>query len=274
MPPAAEAPAMVARGLSRRGLLAGLAPLPLAAPALAEGRPELDVAAWLDAWEAVLRRRVDAMGRVDFAGLAAAPGPLPEVTRFIATADPRSRPELFPGPAHRLSYYLNAYNALAMGGIVARGIPESLGLAGRYGFFVNTSFQVGGRGISLKALEDEVIRPLGEERVHFALNCMVRGCPRLPREAFRPERLEAQLAAAAREFCSSGYQVRPDPASRSVFVSQIFEFYTKDFLARAPSLPAYIDRWRPQPLPAGATLRFFPYDWTVNRQPGGGGAAG
>ena len=271
---------------SRRRLLAGLAALPFAAPALScaqgggdqgarpGGRTDLDFAGWLEAWDAVLRRRVDAEGRVDFAGLAAAPGPMPEVTRFIATVDPRSRPDLFPTAAERMSYYLNAYNALAMGGIVARGIPDSLGLVGRYAFFVNTDFQVGGRGISLKALEDKVIRPLGEERVHFALNCMVRGCPRLPREAFRPATLEAQLAAAAREFCGSGYQVRPDPASRSVFISQIFEFYASDFLARAPSLLAYVNRWRAQPVPEDATPRFFPYDWTINKQPGQARATG
>lgn len=262
---------------SRRHLLAGLAALPLAAPALPRAqpaRPGLDVTGWLDAWAEVLRRHVDAEGRVDFAGVAATPGPLPEVTRFVAAHGPRSRPELFPTPADRLSYYLNAYNALAMGGIVARSIPDSLNLVGRYAFFVNTTFQLDGRGISLKALEDDVIRPLGEERIHFALNCMVRGCPRLPREPFRPATLEAQLAAAAREFCTSGYQVRPDPGSRSVFVSQIFEFYTPDFLAKAPNLLAYVNRWRPQPVPAEATLRFFPYDWTVNRQPGRAGAAG
>ena len=258
---------------SRRRLLAGLAAaLPLAAPGLpgAQAPTELGFTGWLEAWEAVLRRRVDAEGRVDFAGLAAAPEQLPEVTRFIAAADPRSRPELFPTPAHRMSYYINAYNALAMGGIVARGIPDSLGLLGRHAFFVGTDFPVGGRGMSLKALEDEVIRPLGDERVHFALNCMVRGCPRLPREAFRPATLEAQLAAAARESCDTGHQVRPDPEGRSVLVSRIFAFYTGDFLAKAPSLLAYINRWRSQPLPEAAILRFFPYDWTINRQPVGG----
>ena len=38
--------------------------------------------------------------------------------------------------------------------------------------------------MSLYTLENDVIRPLGDERVHFALNCMVVSCPRLPRVAF------------------------------------------------------------------------------------------
>ncbi len=228
--------------------------------------------AWLDAWEAVLRRHVDGQGRVDFDGIARSPGQLPEVVRGVAAADPWGRPGSFAAPAERLAFLLNAYNALAMHGIVERGIPRSLGLLGRLTFFTGTTFNVGGRSISLKSLEDDVIRPIGEERIHFALNCMVRGCPRLPREPFRPERLESQLAAAAREFCGSAYHVRPDPANRAVQLSQIFDFYTRDFLAKAPNLVAYVNRWRAEPVPADWTARFFEYDWTVNRQPGPGAA--
>lgn len=253
--------------LGRRAILAAL----LAAPAVA--RAQGADPPWFDAWEEVLRRRVDAQGRVDFAGIAASPGPLPAIVAEIGATGPETAPRLFPTRAHVLAWRINAYNALAMHGIVARGIPESLGLVGRYAFFVNTTVRVAGRNTSLKSFEDDVIRPMGEERIHFALNCMVRGCPRLPREAFRAARLEAQLAAAAREFCESGYHVRPDPAREAVFVSSIFQFFTEDFVpAKAPTVLAYVNRWRRQPVPEGWTLRFFDYDWTVNRQPGPGAA--
>lgn len=260
--------------LPRRALLAGglgAAAAALAAPRLPRAQPRprlLGYPAWLDAWEAVLRRRVDAQGRVDFAGLAAEPGPLEAVVAEVEAAGPGNQPAAFPTRADVLAVHINAYYATAMLGIVRRGVPTALSLIGRYQFFANTAVRVGGALTTLKAYEDGVIRPLGEERAHFALNCMVRGCPRLPREAFRAPRLEEQLAAAAREFCESPYQVRPDPAVRTVRVSQIFDFYTADFVpARAPTLIAYINRWRREPIPADWTLRFFDYDWTVNRQP-------
>lgn len=233
----------------------------LAAPATLQAQTAADPA-WFDAFEAVLRQRVDAQGRVDFAGIAAAPQPLAAVVAEIgasAPADGRA--------AHLLAWRINAYNALAMHGIVQRGIPQSLSFVGRYGFFVNTGFRISGRETSLKSFEDDVIRKMGEERIHFALNCMVRGCPRLPREAFRSVRIEAQLAAAAREFCESGYQVRPAPDRRAVFVSQIFQFFTEDFVpAKAPSVLAYVNRWRREPIPADWTLRHFDYDWSINSQ--------
>ena len=260
--------------IGRRRALLGAATMAAGAAALrpARGRGGFSLPAWLDAWEAVLHRHVDGQGRVDFDGVARAPGPLAEVVRGVAAADPWGRPGSFAAPAERLAFLINGYNALAMHGIVERGIPRSLGLVGRLTFFTGTAFDVGGRSISLKSLEDDVIRPVGEERIHFALNCMVRGCPRLPREPFRPERLEAQLAAAAREFCGSAYQVRPDLGSRTVGLSRIFDFYTRDFLAKAPSLVAYVNHWRTEPLPADSAVRFFDYDWTVNRQPGPGEA--
>lgn len=257
----------------RRALLGAVAAAGAGAAVLRPARGQgggFSLPAWLDAWEAVLRRHVDGQGRVDFDGVARAPGPLPEVVRGVAAADPWGRPGSFASPAQRLAFLVNAYNALAMHGIVERGIPRSLGLLGRLTFFTGTAFNVGGRGISLKSLEDDVIRPIGEERVHFALNCMVRGCPRLPREPLRPERLEAQLAEAAREFCGSAHQVRPDPGSRTVGLSRIFDFYTLDFLAKAPNLVSYVNRWRAEPLPTDWAVRFFDYDWTVNRQPGPG----
>lgn len=248
----------------RRALLLGLPALANAGRAAAQ--PAFALGPWQDRWAAVLRARVDDQGRTDFAAIAADPAPLRAVVEGAALGDPAR----MQGP-ERLAYLINAYNALAMWGIVQRGIPQRLDLLERFRFFSRTEFRLGGRDITLKALEDDVIRPIGDERIHFALNCMVRGCPRLPREPFRSATLEAQLAAAAREFCESGYQVRPQPESGSAWISQIFQFYTRDFTpARAPSLAAYINRHRRAPLDPTWTMRFFDYDWTVNRQPGAG----
>ena len=237
----------------------------LMAPAIARAGAT-DHASWLDAWEAVLQARVDAEGRVDFAGIAAEPAALDALVRWVGTAGPRMRPALFPTPADILAHHCNSYNALAMWRVVQAGIPERFGLLGRYQFFLNSAVAVDGGFTTLKQYEDAAIRPLGEERVHFALNCMVRGCPRLPREAFRPGLLEAQLAAATREFCESPYHVRA--GAGSVQISEIFRFYTRDFVpAKAPGLLAYINRHRRRPLPEGLALGFFDYDWTINRQP-------
>ena len=105
--------------------------------------------------------------------------------------------------------------------------------------------------------------------MHFALNCMVRSCPRLPQNAFGADELEAQLEAAAREFLNDPRNVRVDAAAREVWLSAILDFYIEDFAAdgKRETLIAYVNRYRDVPIDAGFVVKFIPYDWTLNRQP-------
>jgi hypothetical protein len=219
---------------------------------------------WEAVWTRVLGRYVDDRGRIDFAGLEADRSDLDRVVAFVAAVDPESAPERFAGRQSRLAYYVNAYNALAMHGVLEAGVPESFGGLRKFSFFYLRTFTIGGRSISLYDFENNVIRPLGEERVHFALNCMVVSCPRLPRHAFAADALERQLDAAARAFIAEERNVRVDPTAREVWLSGIFEFYPRDFLARAPNLIAYVNRYRGVVIPADFRIRFLDYDWTVN----------
>ena len=228
---------------------------------------DVSIEAWEKAWSGVLERHVDAIGRVDFTGLAEDRAGLDGVAKFIAAIDPVASPGRFSTPNARLAYYLNAYNALAMHGVLAAGVPKRFGWLDRLLFFYFRSFRMGGRRISLYALENSIIRPLGDPRVHFALNCMSVGCPRLPQTAFTGERLDGELDAAAREFVEATRNVSIDRERREVILSAIFKFYTKDFLAQSSSLMTYVNHYRSEQIPAGYTVAFMDYDWTINRQP-------
>ena len=215
------------------------------------------------AWARVLARFVDAGGHIDFAALSRDRADLDAFVGYLAEVSPRSRPQAFPSDSASLAFDLNAYNALAMYNVLQSGIPKELGSI-KVRFFYRDRLRLGGRPTSLYTFENSVIRPLGEPRVHFALNCMVRGCPRLPRQPFDGERLDAQLDAAARLFFSEERNVRLDPSARTVFFSEILRFYTKDFLAKAPSLIAYANLYRETPIPEDWRVEFIPYDWTLN----------
>jgi Protein of unknown function, DUF547 len=226
----------------------------------------LSVGEWEALWSNVLIRNVDDSGRIDFDALTHDHGDLDQVVAFIAAVDPASQPERFPDRQSHLAFYINAYNALAMYGVVQVGVPESLGGLTTFTFFYLRTFTVGGKSISLHKFENDDIRPLGEERVHFALNCMVVSCPRLPRMASNATKLDAQLDAAARAFVGETRNVWVDPGKREVWLSGIFDFYTEDFLAHAPSLIAYVNRYRTEQIPADFKVRFLEYHWTVNHR--------
>jgi hypothetical protein len=214
------------------------------------------------AWARVLQDHVLDDGRIDFPAIRRDSRDLDTYVAWVAAHGPSTAPQLFPTPAARLAFYINAYNAVAMHRVVTSDRrPEE-----KYRFFLLSEFVIDGTRVSLYALENRVIRPLGDPRAHFALNCMVRGCPRLPREPFDPVRLDAQLDRETRRFLGEPRNVQVDPPLRVVRLNEILRFYTVDFLAQAPSLIAYVNRYRTEPIPAEYRVRFIPYDWTLSQR--------
>jgi hypothetical protein len=216
-----------------------------------------------DAWARVLATDVDKLGRVNFAALATHGSDLDSYVAYIAATSPDGIAD----PTRRLAYLINAYNALSMYNVLESGIPEQLDFFGRVQFFRLKHVVVGGEAISLYDLETEKIRSFGDERVHFALNCMSVSCPRLPQVPFEGKTLDHQLDTAAREFFAEPRNLTIDRSRHEIWLSEILSFYKEDFLRRAPSLVDYVGRWRSDKLPDNYEIRFFPYDWTINRQP-------
>ena len=220
-------------------------------------------------WAAVLDRFVDDRGRTDFVALAGERRRLDRYVGYIAVVSPESRPDLFPDRDHELAYYINAYNSLAMANVLEQDLPYSVGGLGLVEFFVLPHYRVGGQSISLFNLERAVIIDgYRDERAHFALNCMVRDCPRLPRVPFSGTGLDGALDAATREFVADPGNVQVDHRGRVVTLNEIFGFYEDEFLAVAPSLLAYVNRYRTVPVPEDYAVDFRAYDWRVNYQPG------
>lgn len=221
----------------------------------------------LGGWERVLGRYVNARGNVDFHALKENPGDLQRFVHYASITSPKKDPVAFPNDQDKLAFYINSYNSLAMYSILDSGIPKKLGDPQVVGFFKLKKLNISGERMSLYNYENDVIRPLGEERIHFALNCMVRGCPRLPQKPFSGTDLDAELDAAARAFLNEERNVMLDEEREVVYFSDILRFYTEDFLKKEPSLIAYVNRYRTRKIPSHYKIKFIPYDWTVNTPP-------
>lgn len=223
----------------------------------------------LDSWAQVLNSHVDHKGRVNFENLDKDYLPLYRYIKFVAQSGPMNNPERYSTFDERLAYYLNSYNALAMYGVLSKGIPQDFGqIWDRAEFFKLTVFNIGGMKISLYDYENKIIRPLGDPRIHFALNCMVRGCPRLPKKPFLAETVQSTLNTLSKEFVNHPRHVEALHAEQMVRISEIFRFYTEDFVntQSAPSLITYINNYRTDPIPEHYKVEFIPYDWTINNQ--------
>jgi Protein of unknown function, DUF547 len=219
------------------------------------------------AWAGVLSKHVDENGRIDFVGLSRERADLDAYVAWIGRVSPATSPASFLSRESKLAYYINAYNALAMYNVLESGMPKDLN-AVKVKFFYRNKLELGGQKMSLYDLENKIVRPMGDPRVHFALNCMVRGCPRLPREPFRADQLDAELEATAQYFLNEERNVKIDAEKQTVRFSQILspEFYAEDFLKKAPSLIAYANKYRDAKISDSYRVEFIPYDWTLNQR--------
>lgn len=216
------------------------------------------------AWARVLDSRVNDRGEVDFAALAQDRADLDQYVRHVAAVPLASLPQGAP----RLAHMINAYNALSMYNVVQSGIPVTHAGWAKLRFFVLRKFDIGGQTLSLYDFENDVIRPAtrarNDPRIHFALNCSAVSCPALPRRPFTAEALDAELERETRAFFARPENFRVDVAARTVWLSELLNFYPEDFVPRpASSLLEYANRYAPEAAPPDFSVRFTPYDWTV-----------
>lgn len=174
----------------------------------------------------------------------------------------------------RLAFLLNAYNAFTVKLVVdAYPVKSIKDIGGLFGSPWKKKFvPLFGRTISLDDLEHVWIRPqYREPRIHFAVVCASVGCPRLRREAFRSNALEAQLATATREFLGDRRWNRVTP--KSVEVSSLFKWYGADW-GKSRALRSFLadglgvaEPARSRFLAEEIPLKFTPYDWSLNEAP-------
>ena len=229
------------------------------APAGAAGEAE-------DAFAGLLRDNVSAAGVVNYPGIKADPR-LAEYLDYLAAADP----DAFATDQQRLAFWINAYNALAIKGILDGLSPD--GLLARVIFFRTTDYTLAGREINLYDLERDIIIPFNEPRIHFAINCASASCPILGAVPYVADQLEPQLEAATRAFINDPAKNRFDLAANTASISKIFDWFQADFERAAGSVQKYLASYVADPEAAahlareGFEVRYLDYDWSLNGTP-------
>lgn len=206
-------------------------------------------------------------GVVNYPGIAAG-GRLEAYLRELDRIDPNS----LPTREVRLAFWINAYNAFAIKGILDGYSPSTL--AGRYRYFISRDYRVGGETINLYDLERKLLIPdFREPRIHFAIVCASRSCPKLRSEAYTSDRLEQQLEEGAKTFVNDPTKNRFDREKKVAYLSMIFKWFEEDFAAQAGSLLGYVKRYVADPNLAREMdsipyqVQFLDYDWGLNGLP-------
>jgi hypothetical protein len=232
----------------------------------------------------LLAEYVDEQGRVNYAALKQSRAGLDRMVEQFEKIGPGTAPKLFPTRESRLAYWINAYNVWILRMVVDAYPTPSITRIGLipYGAFFIKRVRVDGRKMTLRSLENDILRgQFREPRIHFAINCASISCPPLAREVYRPEKLEEQLDAATRAFVNNEREVVIDTARNRLALSKIFDWYKSDFtetVKRASNddaaLVEYLKRYltperrRALERLSNPKIEFLDYDWGLNDQTG------
>ena len=229
------------------------------------GAATLDADRWDGFLERYTKETSDVAGvRVDYAGLARDPA----WRAFVAGLEQASPPM---SPEGRLAFWIDVYNVLVIDMVVRNRPVDSIRDIGSLlrSVWKRPAGKVAGRVVTLDEVEHRILRPIGEPRIHAAIVCASTSCPTLRREAYRAERLDAQLDAAMRDWLADpdkGLRVEPG----QLRLSKIFDWFAEDFAAAGgvlafvrpylqPPVRQALDALGPNP-----GVVWFEYDWSLN----------
>lgn len=122
--------------------------------------------------------------------------------------------------------------------------------------------EINGEKYSLNQIEHEILRAeFKDGRVHFAINCAAKSCPKLNNRAFMVYSLDNILTQLAKDFIND--PTRNKLTYDKIEVSKIFEWFVEDFPGRG-GLTGYINRYAREKVSDTAEISYLEYNWDLN----------
>ena len=124
---------------------------------------------------------------------------------------------------------------------------------------------INGKKLSLGEIEHEILRPLAEPRIHFALVCASLSCPNLRPTLYTGENLSAELEDQTRIFLQDSSKRACSSETNSFGFRKYFKWFEEDF-EQTGGVLSFIHRYQtvPSELKSFKTLN---YNWSVNDRP-------
>lgn len=169
-------------------------------------------------------------GLVDYKALKADPDALDRYLSAVA-AVPKATFTSWSTP-QQLAFLINLYNAATLKLITAHYPVQSIKDIGNFlrGPWDRPVVVLFGDKVTLNHLEHDLIRrEYHEPRIHMALVCAAKGCPRLRSEAYVGARLDEQLDDQSTLYLRSPAGLRIERSAARVYLSAIFKWYGEDF---------------------------------------------
>lgn len=217
-------------------------------------------------WTKLLQKHVAANGDVDYKAFQKDRKALQVYLNQLSSGIPD------PGTWSRdeqLAYWINTYNAFTVKLILdnyplksIKDLNSKVSVPLVNSIWDDKFFTLGKVKYSLNDIEHRILRKeFAEPRIHFAINCASRSCPKLRREAYTATKLEQQLEEQTKEFINDPAQNRITPDNPKV--SAIFDWFGDDFKKKG-TVADFINRYSKVRIKPGAKISYLEYDWRLN----------
>ena len=226
-----------------------------------------------DSFDKLLKKYVDGDGMVNYKSWHKSSEDRAALRTYIVDLS-RANHSMEARREAKLAYWINAYNAVTLEGILAvyptdsiRKHTSQLG----YNIWDDLLFISGEKKLSLNDIEHKVLRKMGEPRIHFAIVCASIGCPRLLNQAYTAEQLEQQLVTNSTDFFSRSRNLQFDRASNQLKLSSILKWFASDFGSDTNRQIQTVSKYFPENLRKAASsgtvsVGYLDYDWNLNSQ--------
>lgn len=160
----------------------------------------------------------------------------------------------------KLAYWMNAYNAMTVDLILRNQPLESIKDISKP--WDQRFWKLGSKWYNLNEIEHDILRKMGDARIHFGINCASFSCPPLLNEAFTAANVDSQLDRLSRQFVNDTQ--RNTITANSIEVSKIFTWFAKDFKTDG-SLIDFLNKYSDTQIASNAKKKYKDYDWTLNK---------
>ena len=170
----------------------------------------------------------------------------------------------------KLVFWINTYNVMAVKMVLDHYPVKSIKDAGSFfkAVWKKEVGTVGGKKRTLNEIEHEILRKLGEPRIHVAIVCASVSCPDLRKEAYTVKALDTQLNDQLKQFLANKEKGLRADGPKRVHLSSIFKWFKEDFESKGGVIK-FLTPFAPES--AQGTLKsgnprisYLDYDWGLN----------
>lgn len=206
-------------------------------------------------WDILLRKNVSNTGKVNYKGFLKDKATLESYLTHLSANEPSKSWS----KNATLAYWINVYNAFTVKLIIDNYPTKSIkDINNPWG---KKFFSIGNTKYSLEQVEHEILRKMGEPRIHFAINCASFSCPNLLNEAYTETKLEKQLSQVAKNFINDN--TKNTITKSKIEISEIFNWFGGDFKTKG-TLIDFINNYSNVKIDAKAKISFKDYNWSLN----------